>query len=1379
MNAPERPPLPEPALRRWQPLRLGLIELYHYDSEEFHFRDGHIMLRGNNGTGKSKVLSLTLPFLFDANLSASRVEPDGDRGKRMDWNLLMGGRHERRIGYTWIEFGRVGEDGQPRFLTLGAGLRAVGGRASVDAWYFTSSQRVGEDLWLTTPHRTAIAKDRLAEAIGTHGQVFDTAMHYRRAVDEALFRLGSERYDALIDTLIQLRQPQLSKQPNEQRLSDALSDALPPLERGALEDVAEAMNQLDDYRRELDELDAMRKAVSGFAERYGRYAQIAARRRAAELRAAQTRYDQASRELNAADSERSAAQQAESEAREAIARHERVLDEARARLKVLRADPVMRDAQRLQSAETEAAQARQSLDRAQQRLHTAQRRHQEEQATSVRRNAAAEATRRVQIETLHSAMSLAAPLALEPEQSHALESVELPDGVVAADERFADTLRGRLHAAVKARQEQIELVRKRLREHQDALRKRELAHSERNARADDFAAAEAQHEAAARQLQTDIDALLAAWRHYLGGLHTLRLPDSEDALAALETWAETLAGEQPMRSLLDQARDAQQRQLAASEAALEQHRQALAEERAALHQERDALEAGTDAPPPALYYRDAATRARRSGAPLWQLVDFDPSLEPAQRAGLEAALEAAGLLDAWITPGGEVLDPTSLDARLLPRGTQADSLADSLASRLRPAADTPIAPAIIESILASIACDAQDPSNAEAWVSTAGSYRLGPLAGHWSKPAARYIGYAAREAARRQRLDEIGARLAELGAQAQALDAQSAALADTRQRLRQELAAAPGDDALRTAHATTSQAERQRRDAQRRLGEADGRLAQAEHASQRSLDALRLDAEDLRLPADGAALESLAQTLSDYRLAVTEFAAALRAHRGALLEWQEQQAREARSHSDLATAEGEYGEQTRRQLETATELQTLRDSVGVKVHELQQRIADAESAETRENEGLSAAHKAQLTANAHAAAAEQKRSDAQRTLDERGGERLAAIDGLRLFAATGLLAIAVPELELPDTAQSWGVEAGLTTARRTEQALGQVAAEDEHWHAISRRIGEDFTELQRALSAQGHSATLESSDHGLIVRIVYQSRPERPDLLGARLEAEIGERRMLLSAREREVLENHLQQDIAVNLQRLIQDTERRVASINGELHKRPTSTGVRYRLDWQNLPDDTPDAPSGLAEARKRLLKTHADAWSPDDRRTVGDFLQTRIREERQRDERASLFESLSRALDYRRWHRFRVQRQQDGAWKPLSGPASSGERALGLTVPLFAAASSHYESADPLAPRLVLLDEAFAGIDDEARANCMALIREFDLDFVMTSEREWGCYAELPGLSICQIVRREGIDAIFVSRWSWDGRVRRAQDDPGRRFPEATPADGASNLS
>jgi hypothetical protein len=83
-----------------------------------------------------------------------------------------------------------------------------------------------------------------------------------------------------------------------------------------------------------------------------------------------------------------------------------------------------------------------------------------------------------------------------------------------------------------------------------------------------------------------------------------------------------------------------------------------------------------------------------------------------------------------------------------------------------------------------------------------------------------------------------------------------------------------------------------------------------------------------------------------------------------------------------------------------------------------------------------------------------------------------------------------------------------------------------------------------------------------------------------------------------------------------------------------------------------------------------------------------------------------------------------------------------------------------------MMLLDEAFAGIDDAARAHCMGLIRAFDLDFVITSEREWGCYAELPGVSICQLLRKEGIDAVHVSRWTWDGHAKARAPDPDRRF-------------
>jgi hypothetical protein len=145
-------------------------------------------------------------------------------------------------------------------------------------------------------------------------------------------------------------------------------------------------------------------------------------------------------------------------------------------------------------------------------------------------------------------------------------------------------------------------------------------------------------------------------------------------------------------------------------------------------------------------------------------------------------------------------------------------------------------------------------------------------------------------------------------------------------------------------------------------------------------------------------------------------------------------------------------------------------------------------------------------------------------------------------------------------------------------------------------------------------------------------------------------------------------------------------------------------------------------------------------------------------------------------------VERQQDGVWRRLTrrthGTGSGGEKAIALTIPQFAAAAAHYRTADPLAPRLILLDEAFVGIDKSMRAQCMGLLRAFDLDFVMTSEQEWGCYATLPGVAIYQLSTRPGIDAVGVTRWVWNGRERALDLSPvpSVRAPALSDGDGIS---
>ncbi|WP_428390628.1 DUF2397 family protein [Lichenicoccus sp.] len=180
-------------------------------------------------------------------------------------------------------------------------------------------------------------------------------------------------------------------------------------------------------------------------------------------------------------------------------------------------------------------------------------------------------------------------------------------------------------------------------------------------------------------LETHPDTARGRDRHF-SSLKQLPI-DPEDrftALTALAEWTGTLQGDNPAQRLLQSAYEEASRTLARRGAALETQQQSLEAERRLLEDERERLQSGDTMVPPLPYTR-GATREVRDGAPLWQLVDFRDVTTAQQRAGLEAALEAAGLLDAWIAPDYRIQaggDGAPLhDTQLLARRESAPSLA--------------------------------------------------------------------------------------------------------------------------------------------------------------------------------------------------------------------------------------------------------------------------------------------------------------------------------------------------------------------------------------------------------------------------------------------------------------------------------------------------------------------------------------------------------------------------------------------------------------------------------------------------------------------------------------------------------------------------------
>lgn len=70
---------------RWKMNRIGFVNFWLYDEEDFEFEDGKLLLRGQNGSGKSITTQSFIPFVLDGDRTHSRLDPFGSSDRRMEY----------------------------------------------------------------------------------------------------------------------------------------------------------------------------------------------------------------------------------------------------------------------------------------------------------------------------------------------------------------------------------------------------------------------------------------------------------------------------------------------------------------------------------------------------------------------------------------------------------------------------------------------------------------------------------------------------------------------------------------------------------------------------------------------------------------------------------------------------------------------------------------------------------------------------------------------------------------------------------------------------------------------------------------------------------------------------------------------------------------------------------------------------------------------------------------------------------------------------------------------------------------------------------------------------------------------------------------------
>ncbi|MFN3220018.1 MAG: TIGR02680 family protein [Acidimicrobiales bacterium] len=1356
---------------RWRLHRAGIVNVYQYENEVLHFAGGRLLLRGVNGSGKSTAMNMLLPFLVTARLG--RIDAAGEQSGMLKSWMLNGRDDPQPVGYLWIEFERGGDH-----LVMGCGIKASRSTDSVSTWWFLTTKRPGIDISLIE-NGVPLSADALRTVLDGD-EVFghDRRRAYRAAVERVLFAGAS--IDQHIGLINVVRNPRVGDRIDVD-LPEHLVAALPRLSEQALAEAAQPLDDLEEHRRNVAELARTADAVAGLLDVYRAYARTEARRhidegnaRVKAVRAGTQTATRLARAAEAAAEEVAACDRTIADLDAGVVRLRReiaALEESQAyrdgqQLEALR-DLVANLAAQHGDAEKAATAAGERVRLAVDAVDTATRRADDDTETL--------GGRLVALARLTETSGVRA----RPPGAPRIERRELDGlGVFGPAEAFAsdDTRRGLDAVVAGCRERRVDVADTLERRTACDLAERNLADAE-SERARAEAAAEAARARAEESRRVLLDAR-QAWQTALTGWATQARPslmERSQPAPTIAQWATPVgdtdaspeaatdhrAVSEAVRAEIDQLVETVVSALAAVDGRLSEARTTLAEA------EAHAAELATRTEPasPRLAWQ------RVDEEPVFaDLVDFAPDLDDAQRAGLEAALEASGLLSARLV-GDTGFELSSGDLVVRAAGGVAQPLSTLLVATVPDALADRLDAGTITGLLQSIGTDLAVA--AETAVCTDGSFRIGALAGRHAKDRAEHVGATARRAALERARAEAAAAVAAAAGTVAALEddrrREQAAL-DQARSLRSSL---PSTAAIDTALARLDAATAASDDAAGRLADATEAVAAADRAAVDASNELHRVATTLMLPTDRAALDAVARDLDEAAVSVERALSGVDALERSVMAWQDAAGRARSAASERVEADARVAATGADLHEQQVRLATLEDSIGLEYREVvaardQSRVelADNEARlpDARAERDAAVARRAAADADARVAA--EARDDAERRCDE-------TLATWRAVYATPGFLDAVADIDGEDRTDPSAVatagSVGLTQAIAAAVALleGPAVPEGPAVAAPESATTADGVRLslraRRDALGAGWDAEAWQPDPALPLRIEVNGPSGKATLTASAraVATQYQQLSSLLDRKQDDALRELLQGLIAREVAEKVNGAERLVQLMNDRLGGVTTSHQVGVRLRWRRSPELEPD------EARMvELLSRLPDLRTDDDERELRQALSNQLDEARRLAPDVPYRQLIAETLDYTQWHEMAVMLRRGTDPETRLGrstPLSEGEKKLVTYLPLFAAVAASYDALaeastagdrDGIA-RFVLLDDAFAKVSEDNHAGLFGLLVDLDLDLIATSERLWGTHASVPALAITEVVRDVTLGVILLEHYRWDGHT------------------------
>ena len=1349
---------------KWEINKIGLIDFWYYDEEEFQFIDGRMLLRGANGSGKSVTMQSFIPLLLDGNKASERLDPFGTKARKLE-NYLLEENDERqeRTGYLYMEFKRKESD---TFLTVGIGLCARKNK-KLDSWHFviTDGRRIGKDFFLykNMKEKITLSKQELIFRIGEGGQVLDGQKDYMKMVNEKLFGYETvDEYKELVDLLIQLRTPKLSKDFKPTVLNEILSSSLPPLSDEDLRPMSEAIENMDHLKSQLETLEESAKASEKILETYEQYNQCVLYEKAKGFLEAENAYEKAVSGLDSLDKEE------ENCRREYEVQGQRLLE--------LQMEEETLKKQKEELDKNDLAQLVEKKKKLEQEVQELK--IQTESKTKnlgQKREQEIEAEHNLKQKEQESEQKLSEIKDQLEEMGDGLQTVSMDEHAFMTDELLEhvkepysfEGINGQLEKMSGYVKEGIQILEQEKKQ-AEKLEEKQVACAR-------IEKEKEQKEVEKELLISQSEQVKSEWIEQF--YQWLRENKEIHLKEEVERHLVTLMQQFQAGSDFSEIREAVREQKEAirgdilSQSLVLQNK--LHNEKEKLQEIQDELKLWQEKKDPEPERAEEVKKnrewLREQGIyhePLYKVIDFVETVSEDQKNRLEEALFHMDLLDAVVVPDhyrNQVMEYREgmRDTYLFtsPHRIQ-KNISDFLEVSMEQ--EDIVFYQELTTLLESIGT-VEGTAGVKGGMFWQGMLQ-GTISGTYQ---AKYIGGKAREAYKQKQIQILVELLKQKKEQVDSLQEELAQLEQRKKTLETEFEALPKEEDVKLAVAELDRVEKE---IYKQEKEIDAFKTEIKDILEQ-LTQIRVEAAGIcrkvYLKSDLSVFLEAKEELDNYKLEILKLENLHKEYLHLLEMYQTYENQLENIRMDMDELRYDLGrlerQVTMNQLEIVKYEEQLKlkdyEAIKAKLEHCIERLRQipAEQTACSKQQGL-------MEGSLHNIKNQkQELEEKKEKLKER---YLLTQHGFEDEVALGYVEDSFIEKE----------ETSIQKARRLTKILWQendknsldmAGALQERYHKYKGEMAEFGLMLKYLFTKEDYEEYSHGGDPGLKRLDIlgkYKGKEVAFPVLVHGLKEDVQIQKNLVKESDRTLFEDILAHTISKKIRLKIYNSEKWVDNMNALMGSMNTSSGLKLNLVWKKKKAEE----EGQLDTSRlvELLKKDAGIMREEEIEQLSAHFQSKVEEARRRMEDVGNTKSfhgiMKEVLDYRKWFEFQLFFEKTGERKKeLTNNAfftfSGGEKAMSMYVPLFSAVVAKYQGARSDAPRLISLDEAFAGVDDTNIRDMFRLMVEFEFEFVINSQILWGDCDTVPSLAIYQLLRPENAKYVTVLPYKWNGKVRK----------------------